>query len=121
MNQRYPFEAFPLPYSYISLMPRCDANTLYFHHDQYYVNEVFRLNRLVEQHRLTSWSLKDLLTKEINLPIVHANRVRDSAGSVYNHQLYFDGVTTEAFYPLYSPLSEQLMATYGSFRTFYGS
>ena len=36
MEQYFPFEVSELPYSYVGLVPRCDANTLYYHHDKYY-------------------------------------------------------------------------------------
>ena len=35
-EQYFPFEVSELPYSYVGLVPRCDANTLYYHHDKYY-------------------------------------------------------------------------------------
>ena len=36
MEQYFPFQSSPLPYSYVALMPHCDANTLYYHHDEYF-------------------------------------------------------------------------------------
>ena len=53
MEQYFPFEVAELPYSYIGLMPHCDANTLYYHHDRYYAESVYELNRMVVRHRRT--------------------------------------------------------------------
>ena len=47
MNEKYPFQMFPLPYNYTSLMPFCDPDTLYLHHDRLYGRAVYQLNRLV--------------------------------------------------------------------------
>ena len=54
MEQNFPFQSSPLPYSYVGLMPYCDADTLYYHHDGYYDSAVYELNNLVVRHRLTS-------------------------------------------------------------------
>ncbi|QNL44853.1 superoxide dismutase [Oscillibacter hominis] len=118
MDQYYPFEVTPLPYSYDSMLPCCDSNNLHFHHGQFYANEVYRLNRLVERHRLTHLSLVDLLTQDINLPTAHANRVRDAAGSVYNHQLYFDGLGDAGSASPTGRLTQQLADSYGTVPNF---
>ena len=68
-------------------MPHCDANTLYYHHDKYYAEAVYELNRLAVRHRLTDQSLSQLVTEDYNLPAVQLNRLKSAAGSVYNHQL----------------------------------
>ena len=52
MGPYFPFQSSPLPYSYVALMPHCDANTLYYHHDDYYANGIYALNHLVVNHRL---------------------------------------------------------------------
>ena len=35
MQQTYPFELMPLPYSYDALEPYMDAETLHYHHDKH--------------------------------------------------------------------------------------
>lgn len=118
MDQSFPFQSYSLPYSYVALMPYYDANTLYFHHDQYYVDSVYELNRLVVQHRLTHMSLRQLLTEDINLPTVQLNHLRDTAGSVFNHQFYFDTITNVSGTPPINRLTQRLVATYGSMDEF---
>lgn len=118
MEQYFPFQISPLPYSYIGLMPHCDANTLYYHHDQYYADSVYELNKLVVRHRLTDRSLSQLLTEDINLPTTQLNRLRNAAGSVYNHQMYFDGIACKAGKPPINRLTEAIIATYGSMDRF---
>lgn len=118
MEQYFPFQSAPLPYSYVALMPRCDPNTLYYHHDDYYTSAVYELNNLAVRHRLTHLSLTQLLTEDINLPATALRRLHSAAGAVYNHQLYFDGTNCKAGQPPFNRLTEAINATYGSMAQF---
>ena len=118
MEQYFPFQSTPLPYSYVALMPHCDANTLYYHHDQCYADAVYELNNLTVQHRLTNRSLSRLLTEDINIPATPLRRLRNSAGSVYNHELYFTGMNSKAGQPPFNRLTEEITTTYGSMAQF---
>lgn len=118
MEQQFPFQLSPLPYGYIGLMPHCDANTLYYHHDEFYSKSVYDLNNLVVHHRLTDRTLEQLLTEDINLPAAQLNRLRNEAGSVYNHRMYFDGISAKAGTPPVNRLTEAIIATYGSMAGF---
>lgn len=118
MEQYFPFQASQLPYSYVALMPYCDANTLYYHHDQYYDRAVYMLNQLVVRHRLTQLSLTQLLTDDIQLPTAQLNQLRSAAGAVYNHQFYFDGISCKAGQPPFNRLTEEITTIYGSMSRF---
>lgn len=118
MEQYFPFQQFQLPYSYIALMPHCDANTLYYHHDEYYAEAVYELNRLVVRHRLTDRSLHQLLTEDFNLPAAQLARLKNAAGAMYNHQLYFAGIACKSGQPPFNRLTEEIVATYGSIPQF---
>lgn len=118
MDQQFPFQLSPLPYGYIELMPYCDANTLYYHHDKFYASSVYYLNNLVAHHRLTDRTLEQLLTEDINLPTTQLNRLKNEAGSVYNHRMYFDGITARAGTPPVNRLTEAIISTYGSMAKF---
>ena len=118
MEQYFPFQSSPLPYSYVALMPHCDANTLYYHHDEYFTNAVYELNNLVVHHRLTRMSLSQLATEDINLPAALLARLRSAAGAVYNHQLYFDSISCKAGPPPVNRLTEEIAASYGSMDRF---
>ena len=118
MEQYFPFQSSPLPYSSVALMPHCDANTLYYHHDEYFTNAVYELNNLVVHHRLTRMSLSQLATEDINLPAALLARLRSAAGAVYNHQLYFDGISCKAGQPPVNRLTEEIAASYGSMDRF---
>ena len=118
MEQYFPFQSSQLPYSYVALMPHCDANTLYYHFDQYYADSVYELNNLAVQHRLTHLSLSQLLTEDLNLPTTQLNRLRSAAGSVYNHRMYFDGISCKSGQPPFNRLTEEITTTYGSMSRF---
>ena len=118
MEQTFPFQSAQLPYSYVALMPHCDANTLYYHHDRYYAETVYELNRLAVQHRLTDRTLGQLATEDFNLPTTQLNRLRNAAGAVYNHQMYFDGIGCKAGTPPFNQLTNEINTTYGSMGQF---
>lgn len=119
LDQYFPFQAFALPDSYISMLPECDAHSLYYGHDDFYVNATHVLNQLVTMHRLTDYSLIEILTAtDINLPAPQLARLQDAAGSVYNHQLYFDGLTCTKGQPPTIRITEAIIAAYGSIDNF---
>lgn len=118
MDQRYPFQPATLAFGLSSLSPYCDPDTLYLHHDQYYARKVRELNHLVSQHHLTDLTMGELLTRDINIPTVHLNRLRNAAGAVYNHELYFDGIQSTMDTPPLNKLTAVLIGVYGSMGAF---
>ena len=118
MEQQFPFQLTPLPYGYIGLMPHCDANTLYYHHDEFYSTSIYDLNNLAVHHRLTDRTLNQLLTEDFNIPTTQLNRLKNEAGSVHNHRMYFNGISAKAGTPPVNRLTEAIIATYGSMDQF---
>ena len=115
MEQTFPFQSHPLPYSYAAVMPHCGANTLYYHHDKYYTDAVYELNQLVVRHRLTSLDLRQLLTADLHQLSAHQlEHLRDVAGLVFNHQFYFDCVCSASGSPPVNSLTRAITTTYGS-------
>lgn len=87
----YPFELRPLPYGYDALSPEIGEKTLHFHHDKHLQTYVDNLNKALAdcpgfQHK----SLEDILKNLGELPEAKRTAVRNNAGGVYNHYLYFD-------------------------------
>lgn len=107
-----------LTYGLSSLTPYCDPDTLYLHHSQYYSRMVRELNQLAARHRLTNLSLTDLITQDISLPAAQLARLKNAAGAVYNHELYFDGIQDAIGTPPLNRLVGVLMSVYGSMQTF---
>ena len=86
----YPFTLPPLPYAYDALLPEIDEKTLHFHHDKHFAAYVDNLNQLLEHHpAYHSWPLERLCRDWAELPDDIRHGVRNNAGGVYNHDLYF--------------------------------
>lgn len=94
MEQHYPFTLPPLPYSYEALLPELDERTLHFHHDKHFATYIENLNKLLEKNpEYQSWSLEKLCQDWATLPEDIRQGVRNNAGGVYNHDLYFRTLT----------------------------
>ncbi len=90
MEHHYPFTLPPLPYGYDALLPELDERTLHFHHDKHFNTYVDNLNALLEKHPDgQDWSLERLVQDWRHLPEDIRQGVRNNAGGVYNHDLYF--------------------------------
>ena len=90
MEQHYPFTLPPLPYGYDALLPELDERTLHFHHDKHFSTYVENLNKLLEKHPdYQDWPLERLTGDWRQLPEDIRQGVRNNAGGVANHDLYF--------------------------------
>lgn len=90
MEAHYPFTLPPLPYAYDALLPELDERTLHFHHDKHFNTYVENLNKLLKDHpQYQDWSLERLMQDWPELPEDIRQGVRNNAGGVYNHDLYF--------------------------------
>ena len=90
LEQHYPFTLPPLPYGYDALEPELDEKVLRFHHDKHFAAYVDALNQLLERApAYQSWSLRKLCLRWEALPEELRQGVRNNAGGVYNHGLYF--------------------------------
>ena len=90
METHYPFTLPPLPYAYDALLPELDERTLHFHHDKHFKTYVDNLNKLLESRpEYQDWSLERLMQDWTQLPEDIRQGVRNNAGGVYNHDLYF--------------------------------
>lgn len=91
MNEHYPFTLKPLPYSYEALEPYIDATTLHFHHDKHQQAYVDNLNKALQDCPVYhDWSLKALVQCANILPEKIRTDIRNNAGGVFNHELYFN-------------------------------
>ncbi len=92
-QSHYPFTLPPLPYAYDALLPELDARTLCFHHDKHFAAYVEALNKLLaDQPAYQDWPLEKLCRDWCQLPEDIRQGVRNNAGGVYNHDLYFRGM-----------------------------
>lgn len=94
MNNHYPFLLKPLPYAYNALEPYIDEETVTIHHDKHLQTYVDNLNKALENYpQYHDWSLRKLVTDFDYMPFQIQTAVKNNAGGVFNHNLYFDLMT----------------------------
>lgn len=90
MEAHYPFTLPPLPFGYDALLPELDERTMHFHHDKHFAAYVDNLNKLLESRpEYQSLSLEQLCQRWPEMPEEIRQGIRNNAGGVYNHDLYF--------------------------------
>lgn len=90
MSQHYPFTLTPLPYPANALMPVLSQQTVCIHHDRHQKSYVDHLNEILKPYpQLHGWSLEQLLLSLNAVPEEIRVSVKNNAGGVYNHELYF--------------------------------
>lgn len=91
MEAHYPFTLPPLPFAYDALAPELDERTMHFHHDKHFAAYIDNLNRLLaDRPEYQDWPLEKLMQNWAELPEEIRQGVRNNAGGVYNHDLYFN-------------------------------
>lgn len=116
MNQHYPFTLEPLKYAYDALEPYIDMETMHFHHDRHLKTYVENLNKTLEPYpQFQDWSLEQLLTALNFLPKELQTPVKNNAGGVYNHELYFNTLTNKRTLPADRFLNS-INLNFGNFR-----
>lgn len=90
LAQSYPFPLMPLPYEPDALEPYIDAQTVVIHHDKHLKAYVDNLNKVLSGYpQYHGWSLERLIKNISLLPEKIQTPVRNNAGGVFNHNLYF--------------------------------
>lgn len=119
MNNTYPFVLEPLNYPCNALEPYLSAQTINVHFSLYLKAYVDKLNAELEQYpELQSWTLEQLLYNCRLLPSAAQESIKNNAGGVYNHYLYFDSMTTACKSQMNTELSVILKKQFGSVQRF---
>jgi Fe-Mn family superoxide dismutase len=91
MYEYYKFDLVPLRYSYNALEPFIDAATMALHHDKHLGTYVSNLNNTLSKYpQLQKWPLEKLIRNYRSLPKEIQITVKNNAGGVYNHNLFFN-------------------------------
>lgn len=95
MNKNcYPFKLEPLPYNYNALEPQIDEKTMKLHHDKHLGKYVENLNKILSNNpNYQTCTLEDLICNVSLMPCNIRQDIRNNAGGVYNHNLYFKIMT----------------------------
>lgn len=118
---QYPYKLPPLPYAYNALEPYIDAETMHYHHDKHFQTYIDNLNSFLKPYpTLQKLTLYELLKNPELIPIKDRTKILNNAGGVYNHYLFFDGLTPPSSSPNRPEgiLEEMIGNTFGSFEQF---
>ena len=86
----YPFEVKELSYDYNALEPYLCKEIIELHHDKHYATYVNKLNEIIKNYpNLQNMTLEQLLTEPEHIPSEIRTAIKNNAGGVYNHELYF--------------------------------
>lgn len=119
MNEHYKFELQPLPYAHDALEPYVDKETMHFHHDKHLQTYVDNLNKtLADYPDYQNWSLPELIVRQKELPETIRTAVRNNAGGVYNHIMYFEGLAPAGQTKLSGSLAEAIDRSFGTYDEF---
>ncbi|GLC80554.1 superoxide dismutase [Lacrimispora brassicae] len=120
MNEHYPFVNLPLPYPYDALEPYIDTQTMYLHHDRLQQRYVANLNAILREYpELQNMSLEELLSNPENLPEEARQGIINNGGGVYNHILYFAGMTNSMTRSQAETLFPAIVQRFGTVEQFF--
>ena len=116
MSQNYPFVNPPLPYDYDALEPYIDTGTMILHHDAHLQTYVDNLNKLLRDYpQFQKMTLTGLIQNVDTMPYEIAEGVKNNAGGVYNHIMYFNQLTPpEGYKEMEGELAEKTKQRFGS-------
>lgn len=120
MSNRYPFELKPLPYEYNALEPHIDEATMKLHHDKHLKAYVDKLNEIVGPYpEFHNWYLETFLCNIHSLPNTLQTPIRNNAGGVYNHNLFFSLLSSKDTNSIpIGNLAEKIEKDFGSYENF---
>ncbi len=112
------FEQVALPYSYDALEPVIDTLTVETHYGKHHATYTATLNKLLEEAGVTDKfsSLEELLAGLPQIDETKRTAIRNNAGGVYNHNLYFSTLApvSEDVHKPTGKLAEQINKQFGS-------
>jgi len=106
------FELQSLPYSVDALEPHIDAQTMEIHHGKHHAGYTNNLNTLCEEHGIEA-TIEEILGTVSTLPA----GVRNNAGGFYNHNLFWNSMTTEGS-ECSDEFKQKITDTFGSWDEF---
>jgi Fe-Mn family superoxide dismutase len=106
-----PFQLITLPYAYNALEPHIDAQTMEIHHSKHHAAYVNNLNAAVKGTEAEKMTLEAIManTKKFDM------KVRNNAGGVYNHDLFFLTLSSKGGGKPAGELASAIDAAFGSF------
>jgi Fe-Mn family superoxide dismutase len=107
--------AFPaLPYAYNALQPAIDSLTVSIHYDKHHRGYFTKLTATAKENKLEGMSLEEIFATVSKYPEV----VRNNAGGLYNHTLYWENMAPAKGSKPTADLAAALDKRFGSFDKF---
>ena len=75
-----------LPYSYSSLEPFIDEETMFIHYNKHYLTYLKNLNEAVAKEKVQQMTIHQLIKTIDN----YSTTIRNNAGGYYNHSLFWE-------------------------------
>jgi len=100
----------PLPFDENALEPVLSKETLSYHHGKHHAGYINNLNRLIKGTRYEDLDLAEIVVSS-------DGGIFNNAAQVYNHNFYFNGISTETSSPSEN-LLELINRDFGSFDNF---
>ncbi|MBE6144853.1 MAG: superoxide dismutase [Firmicutes bacterium] len=112
------YKSKPLKYSYSSLEPFIDSETINIHYNKHYLNYLNKLNDLlISLNYDFRYNIYELID---NIEIFSVDKRDDIlflVGGVINHELYFDSIGPSNHKP-YGKILDKINQEYGSYNNF---
>lgn len=106
-----PFQLTPLPYASNALEPYIDSLTMVIHHTKHLQAYVNNLNAAVKGTEAEKMTLEQIMASTKKFDV----KVRNNAGGVYNHNLYFANLSPKGGGQPAGELSNAINAAFGNF------
>jgi Fe-Mn family superoxide dismutase len=111
-----PYTLPPLPYSYESLEPHIDAETMRIHHNKHHQAYITNANKLLaDQPELAKLTPEELLKNLGSAPETIRTGLRNNVGGHLNHSLFWLMMSPDGGGEPTGPLAEAINQTFGSF------
>lgn len=107
-----------LPYSFEALEPHIDAKTMEIHYSKHHQAYCDNLNKALSGSQFETMELVDLFSNLDNLPENIRNTVRNNAGGVYNHNLFWEIMSPNGGNLPQAEISEKIESELGGFEKF---
>ncbi|KKT84579.1 MAG: hypothetical protein UX08_C0023G0001 [Candidatus Collierbacteria bacterium GW2011_GWB1_45_35] len=112
MIKTFPFTLDSLPYAYDALEPVIDKETMEIHHDKHHQAYTDNLNKAAEANvELQTKGLEDLLGSGV--PVV-----KNNAGGVWNHDFFWESMTTPGVSQIENSLKVEIEKAFASVEEF---
>ena len=108
------FELPKLPYAYDALTPHIDAKTMEIHYTKHHAGYTNNLNNAIKGTDLDGKSIEAILS-DLDM---NNKPVRNNAGGYYNHNLFWEIMSTNGGGAPSGALAEAIETAFGSFEKF---